>query len=199
MAHVCFKIMQVFVKLSYFFRQITTKTGNFKQMWLLTIWPYVPRLVKIHWRMLILECSQGCYVVTFWPSYLDLWPMRLWPWQSSLGFQILLRTKYVPSLIKIHWRMNEVAKGYSNATVRPSHPCEHSRINILQWILTKLGTYLVLKRIWNPIDFQGQRSRSSYINTLVRISKSKVQISIATKSHLSEITSFCSNLPKKLR
>jgi len=23
-----------------------------------------------------------------------------------------------------------------------------------------LGTYLVLKRIWNPIDFQGQRSRS---------------------------------------
>ena len=59
---------------------------------------------------------------------------------------------------------NEVAKGYSNATVRPSvrpsHSCEHSRINILQWILTKLGTYLVLKRIWNPIDFLGQRSRS---------------------------------------
>jgi hypothetical protein len=40
------------------------------------------------------------------------------------------------------------------------NPCEHSRINILQWILTKLGTYLVLKRIWNHIDFQGQRSRS---------------------------------------
>ena len=51
----------------------------------------------------------------------------------------------------------------SNATVLLSvrhNPCEHSRINILQWILTKLGTYLVLKRIWNPIDFQGQRSRS---------------------------------------
>jgi hypothetical protein len=30
----------------------------------------------------------------------------------------------------------------------------------LQCILTKLVTYLVLKRIWNPIDFQGQRSRS---------------------------------------
>ena len=30
-------------------------------------------------------------------------------------------------------------------SVRPSHSCEHSRINILQWILTKLGTYLVLK------------------------------------------------------
>jgi hypothetical protein len=40
------------------------------------------------------------------------------------------------------------------------HPCEHSRINILQWILTKLGIYLVLKRIWNTIDFQGQRSMS---------------------------------------
>jgi hypothetical protein len=33
-----------------------------------------------------------------------------------------------------------------------------TRINILQWILTKLGTYLDLKRIWNLIDFQGQRS-----------------------------------------
>ena len=40
------------------------------------------------------------------------------------------------------------------------HPGEHSRSNILQWILTKLGTYILLKRIWNPIDFQGQRSRS---------------------------------------
>jgi hypothetical protein len=27
-----------------------------------------------------------------------------WPWKS-IGFQILLRTKYVPSLTKIHWRM----------------------------------------------------------------------------------------------
>jgi hypothetical protein len=33
----------------------------------------------------------------------------------------------------------------------------NTRFNILQWILTKLGTYLNLKRIWNPIDFQGQR------------------------------------------
>ena len=44
-------------------------------------------------------------------------------------------------------------------SVSPSHPCEHSQINILQWILTKLGTYLVLKRIWNPIDFQSHRSK----------------------------------------
>ena len=57
---------------------------------------------------------------------------------------------------------NEVARGYSNASVLPfvrHNPCEHSRINILQWILTKLGTYLVLKRIWNPIDFEGHRSK----------------------------------------
>ena len=62
---------------------------------------YVPSLVKIHWRMLILECSQRCYTVQIWPSDLDLW---LWLWKS-IGFQILLRTKYVPSLVKIHWRM----------------------------------------------------------------------------------------------
>ena len=58
---------------------------------------YVPSLVKIHWRMLILECSQGCYAV-------QIWPIHLWPWKS-IGFQTLLRTKYVPSLVKIHWRI----------------------------------------------------------------------------------------------
>jgi hypothetical protein len=43
---------------------------------------YVPSLVKIHWMMLILECWHGCYMVKFWPGYLDLWPIRLWPWKS---------------------------------------------------------------------------------------------------------------------
>jgi hypothetical protein len=38
---------------------------------------YVPSLVKIHWRMLILECSQGCYAVKIWPCDIDLWPMTL--------------------------------------------------------------------------------------------------------------------------
>ena len=38
---------------------------------------YVPSLVKIHWRMLILECSQGCYTVKIWPGDLDLWPITL--------------------------------------------------------------------------------------------------------------------------
>jgi hypothetical protein len=60
---------------------------------------YVPSLVKIHWRMLILECSQGCYAVKIWPVDLDLWPWK------SIGFQILLMTKYVSSLVKIHWRI----------------------------------------------------------------------------------------------
>jgi hypothetical protein len=58
---------------------------------------YVPSLVKIHWRMLILECSQRCYAV-------KIWPLDLWPWKS-IGFQTLLRTMHVPSLVKFHWRM----------------------------------------------------------------------------------------------
>jgi hypothetical protein len=75
----------------------------------LTLWPwksigfqislrtkYVPCLVKIHWNMLILECSQGCYRVKIRPCDLDLWSWK------SIGFQTLLRTKYVPSLVKIH-------------------------------------------------------------------------------------------------
>ena len=61
----------------------------------LTLWPWP--LVKIHWKMLILECSQGCYAVKIGP--LDLWPRK------SIGFQTLLRTKYIPSLVKIHWMM----------------------------------------------------------------------------------------------
>ena len=70
---------------------------------------------------------------------------------------------HLPILISCYPLANEVAKGYSNTTVRPFFRnilVNPLRINILQWILTKLGTHLVLKRIWNPIDFQGQRSRS---------------------------------------
>jgi hypothetical protein len=106
--------------------------------------------------MLILECSQGCYVVKNWPGNIRLimssqlnhkftvtnwrplqsshfyiyWIFRnlfvmswsnnilvrgkkltRWPWpltydlEKSIGFQILLRTKYVPRFVKIHWRM----------------------------------------------------------------------------------------------
>ena len=38
---------------------------------------YVPSLVKIHWRMLILQCSQGCYAVKIRSGDIDLWPMNL--------------------------------------------------------------------------------------------------------------------------
>ena len=37
------------------------------------------------------------------PSPKNLIPLP-WPWKS-IGFPILLRTKYVPSLVKIHWGM----------------------------------------------------------------------------------------------
>jgi hypothetical protein len=62
---------------------------------------YVPSVVKLHWRMFILEFSQGCYVVTIWN-----WDLDIWSWKS-IEFQILIRTKYVyaPYLFKIHWRM----------------------------------------------------------------------------------------------
>jgi hypothetical protein len=31
---------------------------------------------------------------------------------------------------------------------------------MVQWISTKLGTQVILTKIWHPIDFQGQTSRS---------------------------------------
>jgi hypothetical protein len=65
----------------------------FKCSFMSTVLIYISResqevvsLVKIHWRMLLLECSQGCYAVKIWPGDLDLWPWK------SIGFQILLRT-----------------------------------------------------------------------------------------------------------
>jgi hypothetical protein len=38
--------------------------------------------------------------------HLKIWPgdLDLWPWKS-IEFQILLRTRCAPSLVKIHWRM----------------------------------------------------------------------------------------------
>jgi hypothetical protein len=95
-----------------------------------------------------------------------------WKRYKLYNFQQVFFTYHIISLIFffasccIYPLANKVAKGYSNATVlpsvRPSHPCKHSKINILQWILTKLGTYLVLKRIWNPTYFQGHRSNIPY-------------------------------------
>jgi cytochrome b561 len=97
----------------FFFNKTTILQGQRKAWHIpspinLTWWPwksigfqilvrtkYVPSLVKIHWRMLILECSQGCYAVKkFDPVTLKI-----------NRFQIFLRTKYLPSLVKIHWKM----------------------------------------------------------------------------------------------
>jgi hypothetical protein len=78
------------------FDPVTLKINRFQT---LVRTKYAPSFVKIHRRMLILECSQGCYTVKNLPSDLDLWPRK------SIEFQTLLRTKYVPSLVKIHWRM----------------------------------------------------------------------------------------------
>ena len=53
----------------------------------LDLWPWksigsrfsygLSNLDKIHWRMLILQCSQGCYAVKIWPGDVNLWPMTL--------------------------------------------------------------------------------------------------------------------------
>jgi hypothetical protein len=104
---------------------------------------HVPSLVKIHWRILILECSQGCYVVKIWPSDLDLWPWK------SIGFQTLLRTKYVPSLVKIHWRMLilECSQGCYTVNIWPG--------DLDLWP-------------WKSIGFQTLQ-RTKYVPSLVKI------------------------------
>ena len=126
---------------------------------------YIPSLVKILWRMLILECSQGCYAVNIWPCDIDLWPMTLKinrvpdspqdyvctkfgqnplkdldsrvftrmlcgkKFTVTLTFDLenqygsrLVRTKYVPSLVKIHWRMLilECSQGWYAVKYLPS-------------------------------------------------------------------------------
>ena len=60
----------------------------------------------------------------------------------------------------------------------PHNILVNTRINILQWILTKLGTYFVLRRVWNPIDFQGQRSRSlvKFLPHNILVNKSRIKI-----------------------
>jgi hypothetical protein len=104
---------------------------------------YAPSLVKIHCRMLILECSHGCYTVKNLPSDLDLWPWK------SIGFQTLLMTKYVPSLVKIHWRMLilECSQGYYAVKI---WPCD-----LDLWP-------------WKPIGFQ-ILIRTKYVPSLVKI------------------------------
>jgi hypothetical protein len=66
---------------------------------------------------------------TVWHFSFDIWPWK------SIGFQTLQRTKCMPSLVKIHWRI--------------------LILECSQGILTKHGTYIVHRKVWNPVDFQG--------------------------------------------
>ena len=56
----------------------------------------------------------------------------------------------------------KLRRGYSNASVRPfvTFLVNTLRVNMVQWISTKLGTQVMLTEIWHPIDFQGHMSRS---------------------------------------
>ena len=59
----------------------------------LKIWPGDLDLWSITLKInRVLECSQGCYAVK---------NLTRWSWKS-IRFQIFLRNKYVPSLVKIH-------------------------------------------------------------------------------------------------
>ena len=91
--------------------------------------------------MLILKCSQECYAV-------KIWPLDLWPWKS-IGFQTLIRTMYVLSLVKIHWRMLilECSQGCYAVKIWPR--------NIDRWP-------------WKSIGFQ-TFLRTKYVPSLVKI------------------------------
>jgi hypothetical protein len=99
---------------------------------------YVTSLVKIHWRILILDCSQGCYAVKIWPGDIGLWPWK------SIGFQTLLRTKYVPSLVKIHWRMLilECSQGCYAVKIWPS--------DLDLWPWKSIGLQILLRTKYVP-------------------------------------------------
>jgi hypothetical protein len=61
---------------------------------------------------------------------------------KEMSFELL----FIPSPMKLR----------RDIVTLPSHPCEHSRINILQWILTKRGTYLVFDPVTLTFDFENQ-------------------------------------------
>jgi hypothetical protein len=75
---------------------------------------------------------------------------------SSIGFQILSRTKYVPSLVKIHWRMLilECSQGYygrvdgrkEGRTVSLLYPFATSHLKLLN-ILTWMSVVHILMHV----------------------------------------------------
>ena len=106
---------------------------------------YVPSLVKIHWRMLILVFTRMLRSKKFDPVTLTF---DLWPWKS-IEFQTLLRTTHVPSLVKIHWRI---------LILECSQGCYAVKI----W-----PCYLDLWP-WKSIEFQ-TLVRTKYVPSLVKI------------------------------
>ena len=54
---------------------------------------YVPSLVKIHWRMLILECSQGCYAVKMFGQN----PLK------DVDSRVFTRMLHGKNLTRWHW------------------------------------------------------------------------------------------------
>jgi hypothetical protein len=122
-----------------------------------------------------LECSQRCYAVNIWPGDFDLWPWK------SIRFQNFVRTNYVPSLVKIYWRMLIL------------HQVKYLPHNILQWILTKLGTYLVLRRVWNSVEFQCHRSKvkvTGYVQSLVKIHWRMLILAFTRMLHGNKLTQW---------
>ena len=97
----------------------------------------------------------------------SLWTLELTSFNGFWPYLVLKRI-WNPIDCQGHW-----------VKFLPCNVLVNTRINILQWILTKLGTYLVLRRVWNPIDFQGHKSkvkitRSNFLlhNILVNILES---------------------------
>jgi hypothetical protein len=48
--------------------------------------------------------------------------------------------------------------------------------SIVQWIFINLGTYIVLRRVWNPIDFQGEKSRGQLLTAQHPCEHSRINI-----------------------
>ena len=68
--------------------------------------------------------------------------------------------------VDFQWHRSQVKVAGSNFYMQ--HPCEHSRINVFQWMFTKLGMYLVVMKFRNPLDFEGHRSKVKVTGSIFR-------------------------------
>jgi hypothetical protein len=102
--------------------------------------------------------------------------LTLWPWKS-IGFQILLRTKYVPSFVKIHWRMLilEWSQGCYGRTVALLYPFATSlarrgdnkiirsviKFNWINWRRTSSNFWLHYMKIY-PSEYKTGKKVNRY-------------------------------------